>query len=66
MRISPTTHKISLGWSRLSKLEDSDGGIASIYRTVQGLAADVGDFEQKRNVLAQIFEANLVLQKNAS
>jgi len=38
-------------------------GVASIYRTVQGLSHDDGDFERKREALTLIFEANAKLQK---
>jgi hypothetical protein len=40
-----------------------DPGIASIYSTVQGLAADALFFERKKELLKQIFEENLLLQK---
>ncbi|MCI0589489.1 MAG: gp58-like family protein [Planctomycetes bacterium] len=38
-------------------------GIASIYRTVQGLDARERDFSRKRKLLERIFEANVRLQK---
>lgn len=38
-------------------------GVASIYRTVQGLSQGDGDFERKREALTLIFEANAKLQK---
>jgi hypothetical protein len=43
-----------------------DGGVASIFRTVQGLRETARDFERKRSMLADIFEKNLLLQKGAA
>ena len=40
-----------------------DPGVASIYRTVQGLAAAGDDVELKKDMMSKIFEANLELQK---
>jgi chaperonin cofactor prefoldin len=48
---------------KLSRLEEGDAGIASIYRTVQGLSEDELELERKRELLAEIFSANLLLQK---
>jgi hypothetical protein len=41
-------------------------GIASIYRTVQGLSDAEPEFERKKTLMADIFEANLSLQKRRS
>ena len=41
-------------------------GVASIYKTVQGLRATVKDFERKKAMLSDIFNKNLVLQKGAA
>lgn len=38
-------------------------GVASIYRSVQGLSRDENDYVKKREVLTLIFEANVGLQK---
>ena len=43
-----------------------DPGVASIYRTVQGLSAAEEDAELKREMMSKIFEANLELQKRDS
>ena len=52
---------------RVAAMKNIDTGVASIYRTVQGLSGDDDDFEQKSAMLANIFEANLALQgKDAS
>ena len=40
-----------------------DPGVASIYRTVQGLSAAEEDAELKKDMMSKIFEANLELQK---
>jgi hypothetical protein len=40
-----------------------DEGLASIYRTVQGLRRDDPHHEQKRGALEGVFRANLALQK---
>lgn len=40
-----------------------DPGVASIYRTVQGLSAAEEDVELKKEMMSKIFEANLELQK---
>lgn len=40
-----------------------DPGVASIYRTVQGLSAAEEDAELKKEMMSKIFEANLELQK---
>jgi diguanylate cyclase (GGDEF)-like protein len=48
---------------RLIELQDSDEGIASIYRTVQGIAEDDEGLEVKREMLSKLFEANLELRR---
>ena len=47
----------------LARRAELDGGLPSIYRTVQGLAPQEAEREQKAAMLTQIFEQNLVLQK---
>ena len=47
----------------LAKLKGVDSGVASIYRTVQGLREDDTAHGQKKEMLTLIFEANLELQK---
>ncbi len=48
---------------RVATLKGEDTGIASIYRTVQGLEENDQRREQKREMLSLIFQANLDLQK---
>ncbi len=47
---------------RVAQMKNIDLGVASIYRTVQGLSADDGGAEVKRDMLKNIFEANLSLR----
>lgn len=47
----------------LSEKEFSDPGIASVYREVQGLDPGAAFYEKKRELMADIFKANLQLQK---
>ena len=48
---------------KLAKTKDLETGIASIYRTVQGLGGDESDLDQKRVMMAAVFAANVELQK---
>ena len=50
----------------LAKLKEGDPGIASIFRTVQGLTQDVEHVDLKRAILTELFEANVVLQNGVS
>ncbi|MEY2785464.1 MAG: hypothetical protein RL277_1674 [Planctomycetota bacterium] len=43
-----------------------DAGVASIYRTVQGLTANDSNREQKKAMMASIFEQNLALQHRSA
>lgn len=47
---------------RVSLLSEHDPGIASIFRTVQGLTVEDPAWENKQSLLGAIFEANLELQ----
>ena len=48
---------------RVAASRGADSGVASIYRSVQGLRGDERNFESKKEMLTLIFEANLELQK---
>ncbi|MDP6762005.1 MAG: hypothetical protein QF903_03045 [Planctomycetota bacterium] len=48
---------------RMAERKEVDPGVASVFRTVQGLNEDEDDLEAKTEMMATIFEANLVLQK---
>jgi hypothetical protein len=39
-----------------------DGGVASVFKTVQGLSKNDIDFSSKREVLSKLFESNLKLR----
>ncbi len=47
---------------RIAKMKNIDLGIASIYRTVQGLTEDDGNAEKKKEMMADIFQANVALK----
>lgn len=52
---------------RVAAMKNVDTGIASIYRTVQGIGGDDANAEAKREMMKCIFEANLaLLGRNAS
>jgi hypothetical protein len=48
---------------RIAKLKGVEEGLASIYRTVQGLTNTDEDYHRKREMLTLIFEANVDLQR---
>lgn len=47
---------------RVASMKDVELGVASIYRTVQGLQVDDDNFEAKKEMLKNIFEANCALR----
>jgi diguanylate cyclase (GGDEF)-like protein len=47
---------------RVMSLKNVDPGVASIYRTVQGLSADAASAKVRIEMLKQIFEANVELR----
>lgn len=51
---------------RIAKAKGIDPGVASIYRTVQGLSSDIDNAEARREMMSSIFEANLQLQKGTA
>jgi len=48
---------------RVLSMKTIDEGVASIYRTVQGLGAEAAQAEQKKAMMAVIFQENLAFQK---
>ena len=48
---------------RVAKMKNIDLGLASIYRSVQGIADDEDQAELKREMMSSIFEANVQLKK---
>jgi hypothetical protein len=62
-RIAKLMGELAQAQDRIAQLEHStSGGIASIYREVQGLAPTERLFDLKRELMASIFEANLALR----
>ena len=51
--------------ARLSTLVGLDNGIPSIYREVQGLSGEAAFANLKRELMRQIFQANVVLRESA-
>ena len=50
---------------RIMKMKSIDGGVSSLFRTVQGLSEEDENAEQKAGMLAVIFEANLAMQASS-
>ena len=50
----------------LSKAKNIDSGVASVYRTVQGLSQNEDQWKVKEALLVKVFEANQVLQGRAA
>lgn len=48
---------------QIARMKGVDTGVASIYKTVQGLADGAQGFEKKKEMLTMVFEANVALQK---
>ena len=64
-KLTGSLEKTEAELKRLASLEsDADAGISSIYREVQGLDLEVQDAARKKEMLANIFQANLELQKS--
>jgi hypothetical protein len=49
--------------ARAGQVQESDAGVASRYRTVQGLADDAPERERKAGLMESLFLANLELQE---
>lgn len=65
-RIAKLNRSLEVTEERLSQvaaMKDVDGGIASIYREVQGLNGGDSHASRKRELMADIFKANMALQK---
>jgi diguanylate cyclase (GGDEF)-like protein len=68
-RIAKLTHILGLTeeeLQRVAAMKGLDLGIASIYRSVQGLAADASQRERKLEMMRVIFEANMDLRRKTS
>jgi hypothetical protein len=65
-RITKLTHLLGITEDELRRVAGMKGidlGVASIYRTVQGLADDTSQKEKKREMMKVIFEANFQLKQ---
>lgn len=51
---------------RVARMKNIDLGVASIYGSVQGLKSGSEDFEQKKEMLKNLFEANLTLREETA
>jgi predicted nucleic acid-binding Zn-ribbon protein len=57
--LATTEHRLQ----QAAALKAVDGGISSVYREVQGIAADDGHAGRKKELMGAIFKANLGLQR---
>ena len=57
--LSVTEHRLQ----HVAALKNVDGGISSLYREVQGLDPEDTQHAKKKNLMAEIFKANLAMQK---
>ncbi|MEZ5962664.1 MAG: hypothetical protein R3F56_02345 [Planctomycetota bacterium] len=67
-RVTKLTSSLEVSEKRmveLAALKNIDPGISSIYRDVQGLDSQDALFKKKSALMADIFKANLALQKKA-
>ena len=48
---------------QVARMKGLESGVASIYRTVQGLDTEETDFARKQEMLTLLFEANVELRK---
>lgn len=68
-RLAKLTHSLEVTeeeLTRMAKAKGIDPGVASIYRSVQGLDSAEGSYEAKLEMMASIFEANFALQKGVA
>ncbi|MEM7310039.1 MAG: GGDEF domain-containing protein [Planctomycetota bacterium] len=48
---------------RVAAMKSVDPGVASIYRSVQGLSGEEKDYEMRKQLMHEIFKANIELKK---
>jgi diguanylate cyclase (GGDEF)-like protein len=68
-RIAKLTHVLGITEDelrRVAAMKNVDLGVASIYRSVQGLSDEASQKEKKREMMREIFQANLELKKRLS
>ncbi len=64
-RVAKLTESLGLTEAELKRvamLKNIDLGIASIFRNVQGLRSEEDSYEQKKEMLKKVFEANIALR----
>lgn len=64
-RVSKLTESLGITETelrRVAAMKNIDLGVASIYRNVQGLSAEAANAEVKREMLKNIFDANIALR----
>ena len=59
--LDQTEHRLQA----VAAMKSIDGGISSIYREVQGVSLEDAHAGKKKELMAEIFKANLKLQKKA-
>ena len=62
-KLSDSLERTEHELQRVSSLKDLDAGVASVYRTVQGLSTGTPDAQQKQGMMSAIFQANLELKR---
>lgn len=63
VKLRETLEKTESDLVQVARMKGIDHGVASIYRTVQGLASDTADYERKQEMLTLLFESNVELRK---
>jgi hypothetical protein len=65
-RIGKMTDALEQNEQRMAEvlaMKDVDSGVASVYREVQGLNSSARSYQKKKELMSEIFKANLALQK---
>jgi hypothetical protein len=65
-RIAKLSESLGMTESELQKVlaqRSVDGGVASVYKNVQGLSASAAQAELKKTLMSKIFEANVELRR---
>lgn len=62
-KLNETLSQTERRLQQVAALKDIDAGISSIYREVQGVDTQDPQVEKKKHLMAEIFKANLAMQK---
>lgn len=62
-KLGETLERTERRLREVAALKDLDAGISSVYREVQGLHSHEANYTRKKELMAEIFQANLRLQK---